>query len=236
MLMNTIKTKIISLMAVAAMAAAILLSPVNALAMAPDTSEETEKTEAAEPLTPSGNMSLVDDYGNKDSSGKQFITVTTRNGNYFYIIIDRDDEGSEKVHFLNMVDESDLLSLMAEDEVNDYIAITSGKAKEDGEKEIIKTPVSADTAEAKAESEDKKMTGKGSKVSGIMALIMILAIAGAGAFMYFKSTKKSRRDVTSDPDEDYTENIDESFLEDMNNENIRNAEDEIDERFDTEEN
>ena len=84
--------------------------------------------------------------------------------------------------------------------------------------------------------EDKKMTRKGSKVSGIMALIMILAIAGAGAFMYFKSTKKSRRDVTSDPDEDYTENIDASFLEDMNNDNIRNAEDEIDERFDTEEN
>lgn len=40
-------------------------------------------------LTPDGNLTLVDDYGSPDKSGKQFITVTTKAGNYFYIIIDR---------------------------------------------------------------------------------------------------------------------------------------------------
>ena len=66
-------------------------------------------------LTPDGNLSLIDDIGSSTRSGKQFITVETRNGNVFYLIIDRDDEGEETVHFLNQVDEADLLTLMGDD-------------------------------------------------------------------------------------------------------------------------
>lgn len=66
-------------------------------------------------LTPDGNLSLIDDIGSSTRSGKQFITVETKNGNVFYLIIDRDDEGEETVHFLNQVDEADLLTLMGDD-------------------------------------------------------------------------------------------------------------------------
>lgn len=62
-------------------------------------------------LTPDGNLSLIDDIGSSARSGKQFITVETKNGNVFYLIIDRDDEGEETVHFLNQVVEADLLRL-----------------------------------------------------------------------------------------------------------------------------
>ena len=65
-----------------------------------------EEPEKEEPLTPDGNATLVDDFG----GNKQLITVTTKNGNYFYILIDRDDEGEDTVHFLNQVDEADLYS------------------------------------------------------------------------------------------------------------------------------
>lgn len=60
-------------------------------------------------LTPEGNATLVDDY----YGDKQLITVTTKAGNYFYILIDRANEDKETaVHFLNQVDEADLMALL----------------------------------------------------------------------------------------------------------------------------
>jgi len=41
------------------------------------------------PLTPSGNLTLVDDFSGETARDKQFMTVVSKNGNYFYIIIDR---------------------------------------------------------------------------------------------------------------------------------------------------
>src|SRR5699024_8145239 len=67
-------------------------------------------------LTPDGNLSLVDDIGSSTQAGKQFITLTTKAGNVFYLIIDRDDDGEETVHFLNQVDEADLLALTEDGE------------------------------------------------------------------------------------------------------------------------
>lgn len=73
---------------------------------------EEPETEAAVPLTPDGNATLVDDFG----GNKQLITVTTKAGNYFYILIDRDDEGENTVHFLNQVDDADLFALLEDGE------------------------------------------------------------------------------------------------------------------------
>ena len=72
-----------------------------------DSNVVVEEKEETPPLTPKGNATLVDDYG----GNKQLITVTTKSGNYFYILIDRAAEGEQTVHFLNQVDEADLMAL-----------------------------------------------------------------------------------------------------------------------------
>ena len=72
-----------------------------------DSNVVVEEKEETPPLTPKGNATLVDDYG----GNKQLITVTTKGGNYFYILIDRAAEGEQTVHFLNQVVEADLMAL-----------------------------------------------------------------------------------------------------------------------------
>ena len=77
---------------------------------------EVVSTPDPKPLTPEGNLSLVDDIDGEASEDKQFITVVSKTGNYFYIIIDRAGDGENTVHFLNQVDEADLLALMEVEE------------------------------------------------------------------------------------------------------------------------
>lgn len=67
--------------------------------------------DAAVPLTPDGNLTLQDDLQNAMSGDLQFLTVRTKAGNTFYLVIDRAAK-ENNVHFLNLVDEADLLALL----------------------------------------------------------------------------------------------------------------------------
>ena len=82
----------------------------------------TDETSGA--LTPEGNLTLVDDYHTSysDGSGQQFITLVSKSGNTFYLVIDRNAKGQQTVHFMNLVDEVDLLTLMEEEDAEAVIA------------------------------------------------------------------------------------------------------------------
>ena len=159
-------------------------------------------TDTAEPpsaaLTPDGNLTLVDDYdeAHADGSGKQFITLVTKAGNTFYLIIDRDDEGEQTVHFLNLVDEADLLALMDEDTAAKY-------TKPETE---VQPP--AETQEPE-DGEDKPDEEKPApKANPLPALLLVLALLGGGGFFaytkFFKGGGKKEQ-AKPDPDADYSE-------------------------------
>ena len=158
-------------------------------------------TDAAEPpsaaLTPDGNLTLVDDYdeAHADGSGKQFITLVTKAGNTFYLIIDRDDEGEQTVHFLNLVDEADLLALMDEDTAAKYT-----KPEPEAQPPAETQPPEDGDGEDKPDAEKPAP-----RVNPLPALILVLALLGGGGFFaytkFFKGKKKEQ--AKPDPDADY---------------------------------
>ena len=148
-------------------------------------------------LTPDGNLTLVDDVGSPDKTGKQFITAVTKNGNYFYILIDRDDEGENTVHFLNQVDEADLLALMEDGSTEAAPpAVCSCTEKCEAGKVNVSCPVCKDNMtacsgkEAEPETEEPPELPKEKGNAGGLVLFLVVALlGGGGAFYYFKFMK-----------------------------------------------
>ena len=161
-------------------------------------------------LTPDGNLSLIDDIGSSTRSGKQFITVETKNGNVFYLIIDRDDGGEETVHFLNQVDEADLLTLMGDDApAAETPAVCNCKEKCVAGAVNTNCPVCKNNlsecigkeAAAEPEPEPEQLEKKSS--GGLLVVVLLLVLAGGGVFAYVKFIKpKQGVKVSADP-EDY---------------------------------
>ncbi|MFV0503053.1 MAG: DUF4366 domain-containing protein [Lachnospirales bacterium] len=176
------------------------------------------------PLTPDGNLTLVDDIDGETAADKQFVTLVSKNGNYFYLVIDRAGD-KENVYFLNLVDEADLLALMEEKptkqpETPQVCSCTDlcENGKVDPNCFLCKNDLTKCTGKAtvsipEPEPNEEKSKGAG----GTVLLLLIIAMIGGGAFYYFKILKNKPNTKGSTPLEEYDfdddEDADEEYEE-----------------------
>ena len=188
-------------------------------------------TEDNAAFTPDGNLTLVDDFFQDETEytdsdrlerkDKQFITVQTKAGNYFYIVIDRSGD-SENVYFLNMVDDSDLFALLEDEapaeEIAPAVCICEDKCAVGAvntdcpvcavdlnacvgkEPEVVEEP--EPEPETEVEAEEPEATTEGKKESskkGFVFVILAVVAAACGAVYYLKIRKKPVN--TSGPDD-----------------------------------
>ena len=193
--------------------------------------DTTENGKSPFAFTPDGNLTLIDDFlqieipGDEETEQveKQFITVQSKNGNTFYIVIDRNGE-TENVYFLNLVDEADLMALMESEDgetaaptcsctdkcvvgaINTNCEICRTNMSECTGKEPVVDPEPTEPVEEPTEEP---------KSTNFMPIIVVL-ILGAGGFAvyWFKFRKpKAKTSGSSDlddydfgeDDEDYDE-------------------------------
>ena len=166
----------------------------------------TDETSGA--LTPEGNLTLVDDYRTNysDGSGQQFITLVSKSGATFYLVIDRNAKGQNTVHFMNLVDEADLLALMEEEAADAYTAEKEAAAQAEldrlkAEEEAKKAAEEAATAEPPKENKVTKYAG------AFLGVVAMIALATGGVFYFYRQQmqKKKAEKEALDPDADYTE-------------------------------
>ncbi|WP_294475624.1 DUF4366 domain-containing protein [uncultured Intestinimonas sp.] len=176
----------------------------------------------AEPLTPEGNLTLVDDIEGEAAGDKQFIIVQTKAGNTFYIIIDRAADGENTVYFLNAVDEADLMALMEDGEPATCDCTTKCAA---GAVDtacpvcaVNMTECVGPEPEPEPEPTPEPVEEPAEESSGLspaVLLVVLLVLGGGGAFAYFKLVK-GRKASTKGPNDldDYDYGEDDEEYED----------------------
>lgn len=192
---------------------------VTAFATGDDPSGDSEISEPEHNdnvLTPDGNMTIVDDiHGDAD---KQFITVKSKGGHYFYIIIDRAASGENTVHFLNQVDEADLLDLIDEEQLPTTPIVCSCAEKCTAGNINTSCELCMTSMNRCAGREaTPTLTGptelvKESSSSALLALVLILAAGGGAAYYFVLMKLKQTQKVPSDLDDLNLE--DEEYIED----------------------
>ena len=192
MKMNRIK------FAAAVFTAVFALSGMTAFAQSNAPTETPTETviEDNRTLTPKGNAQLVDDVS--DNENLQFITVTARNGNVFYFVIDKGAQ-SENVYFLNTVDESDLEALV--EKTDKKPTATSKPEQTENTAETDLTENDKKNADSKTEKSEQPEQNRQKNNSGLFIILALAAAAGIGGYYYKVILPKKKLEQADDLDD-----------------------------------
>ena len=183
------KNKLFSMITLASL---LVLSITSISASALSTIADVEPTEVVlednRTLTPKGNAELMDDV--TDNENLQFITVTARDGNVFYFVIDHGAE-TENVYFLNTVDEADLNALLEEnisEEISQQVSLTETPTEE--------PEITDETDEPYSEKEQNENNML------LPILLVVAAAVGIGDY-YYKIILPKKKLAEADDIEDF---------------------------------
>lgn len=125
----------------------------------------------------------VTSTGNDDNSPKIFYTVTTKDGEVFYLIIDQTTDGNDNVYLLDQVKVSDLNALAKDD---------SGTLETQGTSSLLDVlNTSPDESETSLPQTQEKTSSKNNTTTNGLIIIIIAAIVG-GIYYYFKIYKNKK--------------------------------------------
>ena len=175
-----------------------------------DTVVEENQINTEEPFSVPGNAQVQDDITN--SKNKEFLTITTKNNNTFYVIIDR-SANVDNVYMLSQIDENDLKEFLEEDSSASTIVDVTPEVV------IDENTHTEQTEQPATESPEKEGTASN---LGALVAIFIAAILGVGAYGYIKFIKPKKDE--DDGDDEGIEMIGESdpFEEDQESEDFDN--------------
>ena len=211
MKMNRIKFAAAVFTAVFALSGMTAFAQSNAPAETPaETVIEDNRT-----LTPKGNAQLVDDVS--DNENLQFITVTTRNGNVFYFVIDKGAQ-SENVYFLNTVDESDLEALVEKSDKKPTATAKPEQTENTAETDLTETDKK--NTDSKTEKSEQQEQNRQKNNSGLFVILALAAAAGIGGYYYKVILPKKKLEQADD--------LDDFDFEDEDTETVVNEDDETD--------
>ena len=186
------KRKIRNLAAMLMMMTAVLLSgTMTAYAYVDETAEaepvimeETPEETETTPFSVAGNGELLDDITNDET--KQFLTVQTKNGNTFFMVIDR-SRNSENVYMLSLIDEYDLAEFIEEEKTEPV---------EEKPAVIVEEPQPEPVQE-----ESQPKPEKGGMGMGALLTIILLGAGGVGGYYYFKILKPKREEEEAESED-----------------------------------
>lgn len=147
--------------------------------------EESSDTAFSTP----GNAQLEDDI--TEDSTKEFLTITTKNNNTFYLVIDR-SANTENVYMLSQIDENDLQEFLDSEGTTENSSNQPSIVLEETEKQTNET-----VEETKPEEKGTEESKPSQNMAGLFG-ILLLAGAGAGAYYYLKIRKKKEQEENDD--------------------------------------
>lgn len=181
-----------------------------------ETNDNEDKTAPDETSSlPEGNGALLEDVSD-DVVDRQFLSIQSKNGNTFYIVIDKDSKGKQNVYFMNLVDEYDLMAFAEK-----FPEEVQSELKND-EESSAETDKDGNSVKSDESQTDKDTKAKSSSGNPMLIVILVLA-AGGGAFYYFK-VLNPKKNAKAPKQADYGDE-DEDYEEDTVNEDVSDEED-----------